>query len=360
MFAKNPLLEIELAHLRKNRPHQRRYYLLLGLALLAALAPLFHLFTRLDEVLVQAMAFVILSVYWFIQWLIMKAAVESANHELADEMLGSYSKRQILLAKLLAVLQHYRGFILLISVAALGLSLALMGYLHRIPFHYVQNNSIFDELGLLRYMSFSPEIQFENNVSEYILLPHFLQIGIMSGILLILTLTNSILTASFGFWNKYIRLALGLRFCLVLTMLSIFLGLFCVRYSSFEPNLPSQAWHCIWGNIEDDNYCQNISRQHFMVRIIESLQVSTASYLDGGVSLTSALLQPTGHNFEFYYDESGQQFTQIIPTTIGNTFRPVAFEFRLYGVAIVTVFSQLSLSAFFLWRASRDMGKKKK
>ena len=359
MFRKNPLVEIELDYLRQNRPHQKQHYFLLALALLVATAPLFYMFIRQDGALVQAMAFVILSVYWFVQWLIMKAAVVSANHELPDELLGSYSNRQIISAKLWAVLRHYRGFILLISLATLGLSLALMGYLHRIPWEHLGH--VLDERGILKYMGIIGHYTLPLRTWEVSpIVPHPLQLTFALFILLLFSLANSVMSISAGLLVKRNGHLFLLRIMVVSVVFGLFCGLFTYRDSSYDELgiLPCDSWR--YENSPDA--CNRSEVQLFNIRLLESLQASTISFLDNGTSLITVFLCPIPVVEIDYYTESNEPRYRMVESVFGSIPRLSLISPMIRNVlaAIVTIFSQLSLSAFLLWRTSRGMGKKKK
>jgi hypothetical protein len=318
--------------------------------LLVALAPLFYLFSNRDSILVQAMAFVILSVYWFLQWLIMKAAVISANHELPDEMLGSYSNREIISAKLWAVLRHYQGFILLVSLAALGLSLALMGYFSRI--------STYTNLSFMGYIGYfgSTSLTLE---SFSLMLPHPFQIIIGFLIYFGLSVSNSILTSSFAMLYRRIGSASVIRLVLIVLLGSAFLTFFFIRehWFNFRYLDSITARECNYDTaFREEQVCDKALQNLFLIRIIDNLQSASFAFIDGGITLVSTLLCP-GNNYNY---EDWSNWSNFLPDVFAKSFYMIPFEWRQIGVAVVTVLGQFSLSVFLLWRASRGMGKKKK
>jgi hypothetical protein len=312
---KNPLINTELAYLRQNAPHRKWHYLLGLVALVIATAPVWYGFKLQSSItLIQVMAIPILIVYWLFQLRIMQSACllgTSAMLDIEDAFMDS--QWSVALARVNAVLRHHRFFIYLISLALLGLSMTVMLFL------FFGSSQTGSSRGILKYVGSVSSAYFLSgpyeNGAPFLQRPVFTAIA--GNLLLMFTFGNSLLSISFGLWAGRLGRTLMLRLFLLSIVFSIFLGLYALR------EMP--AWTCHRSWMLPDR-CSHIL---FQMRVADSLQAISLTFLDGGTSLVTGIHCPVGRGFEL----EGYQVR----------------HFLAGGVAAIC---QLALSGFILWRIS--------
>jgi hypothetical protein len=330
MTPKNLLIASQLAYLQQVAPHRRWHYGLMVAGFIAALLAIWQVFTFQDIWTVQPVTVFILSIYWILQYRIIRSATQLAHYDwqqdLPDNLIGNLSKRTLMLANARALLRHYRYFIIAMSIALVILSLAIMVFLYygtTFSSDYVSwksGRSVWKYVGTVSsgYSAISWYWQ-----SVYI--PRSLAyVGIVSPVILTLTYTNSLLSVSIGLWAGRFGRALISRILVVGFIFGVFLGFYALR--------ETPAWTCHRSWMIPDR-CSDML---FQLRLVDSIQAFALTFLDGGTAVATGMFEPQSYTY---------------------TLDP--FQIRHMAVAIITCLSQLALSGFFLWRASLHPRKKK-
>jgi hypothetical protein len=296
-------------YLQRFTPHRSWHYLLAVIALIVASVPVWLPFDLWTGRIIWAMAAIILSLYWLLQFRIMQSAVSlSRRVDVPDRFVGAASPRALILAKVRGVIKHHSLFILLISLALMGLSLMITIYLY--------HGTSWDERGILRYVGVvSSGWVFVEVKFPFLQWPaYYILAGVM---LVIFTLINSLLSISIGLltrhWGKSSRLRL--------LIFAATFGLFLVLYALRE----TPAWTCHRSRMLPNN----CSKVLFQLRLVDSLQALLLSFSDGGASLVTGIHLPMG----------------VSPKWEG-------YQWRHLLVGIVTYACQLTMSGCFLWLTS--------
>ena len=319
------LVESEQAYLRQVMPHRIWHYVLMLVTLLFASMSVWRAFDSWHGDTVILMAVPIISLYWLLQYQIIKSATYLADYgqeDVSEKSGGAISGRKIIFTKVFAILQHHQFFIIFISLALLGLSLVITGFLLFNSHVYAVNFASLDDRGILRYVGvvrtgFSPwRPDFPFSLSQRI----FYTV-IVSCALLILTFVNCLVSVSVGLWAKHLGRACVLRLLLVAVVFGVFIGFYALR--------STPALTCFRSRMIPDN-CNEIL---FQMRLIDSIQAASLAFIDGGTSLATGL---HGCSSELPW------------------FKWVGYQGRHLGVFVVACLSQLILSGFLLQRVDKS------
>lgn len=338
MFKPNPLSDSIHAYLRETVPHSRWSYILLAIALVTAVPPFIRPFDSRDGMLVQVMAAVILAVYWLIQFSVIRSAVKVTRYDwqtdAPDTLIGTLSRRDVIVARIRAILRHHRLHLILITLALLGLCLAVMGYLYY-GFRGMYWFDILKHVTGVRLGSPAPAHP------PYPIVPSLLFITIAAGMLYLQTLTNTLFSVSFGLMAGAVRRAFFFRIVSFVVIVSLFLGLFLVI------DVTAMSCNSRYPRYTFDYVCPDNLARH---RILTSIQGAILSFIDGGVSNAASTIRPGGTPLEEYVNSWGEQSWRPIPTYFGTHLDLQPYQIRHLVVAGVTVLAQLALAGLLLRR----------
>jgi hypothetical protein len=331
MTPKSPLIASQLAYLQQVAPHRRWHYGLLLVALVAALFAVWQVFTFQDIWTVQPVTVFILSIYWFLQYRIIHTATHLAQydwqHDVPDTLIGTLSKRTLMLTKIRALLWHHRYFVTAISLTLAILSLATMVFLYYGLGNFGDNVIPYTTArGIWKYVgTVTSGYLWQTWHWQGVYIPKsFAYIIMTSPVILTLTHTNSLLSVSIGLWAGRFGRALISRILVVGLIFGVFLGFYALR--------ETPAWTCHRSWMIPDR----CSEMLFQMRLVDSIQAFALTFLDGGTAVATGMFEP-------------QSYT--------STLDP--FQIRHTAIVIVTSMSQFALSGFFLRRASLHPRKKK-
>jgi hypothetical protein len=226
MLDENRLIKDEQNYLHQVTPHRIWHYIFTFVVLIVAAAPLRYSFGLWDSAKLLAIALPILSLYWWLQFRIMRSAAYLAQHDAQIEGTNTFAPQELtMFIKLRTVIQHHSPFILLTSIALLGLSVALAGFL----LFGQQQRANPQERGILQYVGVvSTGYLWRSNYPISSLQQRYFS-GIMGVMLVSLTFSNSMLSASIGLWAGQLRRAAKFRLILAVGVFGVFLGLYLLR-----------------------------------------------------------------------------------------------------------------------------------
>jgi hypothetical protein len=272
MLNEKQLLEHEQTYLRQVTPHRFWHYLITFVVLIAACAGLLYRLDTWETNTIQALAIPILSLYWWLQFRILRSAAHLASYDSPSSEQGI-----TMFIKAYAVIRHHRTFIIMTSLAMLGLSIAIAGFLLFDARQYPANPAYPPERGILQYIGvtatgYSPSPNF-----PFSFMQRLFYVVIVGTALLVLTFTNSLLSASIGLWAGNLKHALWQRLILVVLAFGIFLGLHTLR--------ETPPWACHRTQMTP-HICNDVLLQ---IRLIDSFQAVFLTFVDGGAGLTTGL-----------------------------------------------------------------------
>jgi hypothetical protein len=320
----------ERKYLREVSSHLTWHYILIAVCLICAVIPLRRGFDSSDSTLIQLMSIIIISLYWLFQFRIVNSAVFLAKRERIDNsQLANLSRtKKFVLGDVLVVLRHHQLFIFTASLSLLGLSLALMGFL------YFQA-SFESERGILQYVGL---ISIASNWDKQLpLLPHPYHIMLAGSMLLLLTITNSLISATLGLLIGHLRNAMIIRFVLIFIASCVFGGLYTIRKLTPDSCNTSQT------------FLYTCDQMLFRNRTIDSLQALSLTFVDGGTSVVTGLyylaeIRSVG-TYQYYHE-------QLPLIEIDREFHwDQGYQWRHLAVICSALVSQRIVSAFLLWRS---------
>lgn len=325
---KYPLTDHYRAVLKQIAPHRLWHSVLLGVALAIASIAIWRDYEVDNREITYFVYISIVSIFWIFQFVMMHSAVTLANiHTLPDDLVGSASPKQLMRAKLWAVLHHHRRFIALMSVAMLGATVVLMLYsAYGTGYYQAPKN----DLNLYFGIHFIGEhgISYKQLASSFeILHPlnHF-SVFLIVAIIFISSLSKSALSVSIGLNAKRIRQALITQVTLIVGAFGLFL---CVYWISLHLNLVNRP------------YSSYLQYGWKIGSLFSSLQAIIWSFFDSGLDMATGIYG------------CWKMFLTSSEIRVFN------YQTRHIITTIITIGLHLWLSRWFLLRAAAASSKKK-
>lgn len=254
-------------NLKHSHPHRKWQYQLF-LLLLIITAGLFvkDYCSRLTHSL-SVMALIALTSYWWTQIRLLRLAVHFGRQPiqriLPDDMIGSVTQLTIIKAQFYAMLRHHLFFLSMVIVIMLLFSTELAFMLLNLV-----------DRGLLQHVGVvaSGQGDYPYNSKE-----HFMIFSVVMSIAFIMTtVCDSLLSFAIGLWAKHFGRGLLTRVLILFSALGLFLCFYALREI---PALTCYRNRMIYT-------CTPVLTP---IRILDSFQVITLSFLDGGATLITGL-----------------------------------------------------------------------
>lgn len=363
------IFSTESKWLRQQQP-QRLWHYVTGFALIALAAlPLVVKFHRGHGGLTLALAVILIGAFWWVQHGTYRAAATLSRRDwhsnLPDELLGTITPRQMMRVRLLVVLRQRWLWHVLSSLTLLGLALAISGFLGRFP-TITQMRQIPGNPGPVEVIMPAPDIpiekgilrdyityQFFHDINELPYFPHPSQLVVAFAVLLVVHFSAGLFSAALGMastgWNGSVA---RWRLAQIGTSVLLALSFFVIRGTVLgevyrypfsdcrtDPVLRQIA-------IQNGMTCDDMERNIFALRMVESLEQLGVALLDGGATSSAVLVQPS------------------LELSVGSYFSQTAMferhQFRHGLVLLSAAGIQIGLASLLLWQASKRLSGKKK